>query len=620
MSLLSSLRDQLFILAGVEHDLEAELVPALFGDGVEKKASLNGFCCHLFSNKQDLKERLDYIRDLFHQTIDHLNKSCILHFNLWQYERENKPFDTIAKTKAEDRILQTCTYLNPFIKQFLRGHDLPYLKFLSEGKDFLFFLIYAKIVQKTKNLEMTTGVSVPFHVLRKLHVGFKLNANENDLIDEWLQALENSKSTRVASFKGDKQNPYVSGRWLHRYFTFLSRVLLWNATNLEIELAKRGCMLFDEPDPYWIKGRKKVRQGHSFCIEGKDYIVDSCIQNADNDPALPMVFSIQDNPRFNLVIDRNESCSNIQVQLHKQMHYGVIMPQVSGRFMAISLVERTYHPLSSIIWQSNDDNLLDSDVIQMHPIIGLLDGLCLQPCTPIGLSPAAFAFNIDDDMRALQLMPKGDFMSFEALEDFVWACSLNADRSINSAVFTYLMTSSQLVHLPHVKLYQDLIKQAYEEQEIEKAISLNGIDKKADILDCRREFFLSIQAFKQEIIQEILTHYQVIDVKKLHERLVSVFQAIHLKRCPGRFFLPGFSQQCKHEVLLDLKPRMALKYLGPIRKALIDQISRCKLGDPAVQSEWKEEKKYHLYGIYNKSERDEIYYQGKIINTGNKTM
>ena len=614
MNILSSLRDQLFIIAGVESNLEAELVPAFFGDGVAKRVSLNGFCYGLFSSGHHLQDRLNSIRDLFKQVVDHLKESCILHFENLKKEIADKPFDLKEKTKAENRILQTCTYLNPFIKQFLKGLDLPYLKFLSEGQDpFLLFLRYAKIVQKTKNIEIITGLPVPFKVLLKVHACLKLNANESDVLKDWLQGLENSKSTLVANFTGDKNNPYTTGRWLHRYFSLLSMILFWNETTLEVELKKRGCKLFDDPDPEWIKIRQETKLGHSYLVEGKKYTIGKCIRNESNDPMLPMAFSILDCPGFELVIDHNESYGKTQQWLHEKTHYGVIMPQTIGRFRAISIVEKTFHPLDSITWSSGDDGLSDMDAIQAHPIVELLAGLSFQPCTPAPLSPALFAFNRNNEMRALQLMPKTGSMSFEALEEFVWACSLNPDRSINSAVFTYLMTASRLIQLPHVKFYQDLIKQALQDQEMEKAVSLDGSIKKSEILAYRKEFFLAIQAYKQEIKKEILSLYEVIDVKKLDERLVSAFQAIHLKSCPGRLFLPGFLKQCKHYVLLDLKPRMHPVRLFPIRRTLINTISQCKLGDWTVQAEWREEKKYHLYGIYNKSEREEIYYAGETV-------
>lgn len=614
MSFLSDLRGQLFILAGVKTSIKAELVPAIMGNGVEKKSSFNGFYYSLISSEPDLVTPLNHIRDLFNQAMDRLQKACVIHFENFQNEKAEKPFDLIQKTKAERQILQICTELNPFIKQFLKSLDLPYLNFLNEGRDlqgFYFYLFYAKLVQKTKNLEITTGLPVPFRVLIRIHAGLKLNAKETDTIDAWLKAVNDSKSLEVATFKGDKKNPYSSVHTLHRYLIRLSIILFWDVAKLEIELHKRGCTIFEEPDPHWIRIRKKTRQGNSFCVEGKDFVIDTCLLNPGNDPMKPMVFSIQNQPEYNLVIHSNEAIGDIQLRREQQDHYGVMMPKRLGKEGAISIVERLYHPLSSIIWESREDDLSDRDVIQAHPIVGLLAGLSLQPCTPFPLAPNLFAFNCEGEMRALEIMPmKMGPMAFESLEDFAWECSLNPDGSVNASVFTYLMHSGKLVDLPHAKSYQELVVLALEDREIDPSVSLDGLFTKPDILAYRREFFLKIQATKETIVHEILSQYQVLDVKKLHESLVSAFQAIHIRDCPGRLLVPSFFEQCKLYVLRDLKPRMNPASLSPIRKALVDKIAFSDLGNSAVQLMWQEEKKYHMYGIYSIEQQKEIYYHG----------
>lgn len=612
MSFLSDLRDQLFILAGVKTSFDAELVPACIGRGVASRVSFNGICYSLFSSQQLLQDRLDQIRVLFEQATTRLTQAYDLYIQNFHKENSGKPFDNDQKTKGERRILQIFTYLNPFIKPLLDELDLPYVNFLRENhkKESFYIFFYAKIVQKTKNLELTTGVLVPFQSLLRLHANLELNAEQTDRLDAWLKALNDSKSLKVATFRGDKKNPYVAVRALHRYLLSLTLVLYWDPIKLEMALIKKGCTLFDDPDPKWIKARKNVKNGDSICIEGKDYTIDTCVFNPGNDRSLPMVFSIQNQESVNLVIYPNEAYGSIRLRREKQDHYGVETARQLGRQDAISIVERLYHPLNSISWESSDECLSDSDAIRAHPIVGLLEGLSLQPYTPSPLAPDLFAFTLDNEMRALQVMSiKEGPMSFESIEDFTFACSLNSDGSINSSVFTYLMHAGKLVDLPHAKAYQDLMLMSLEEREMDYSVSLDGIFP--DLLDYRKEFFLKVQAYKKTIIDEILTLYQVLDVKKLHERLVSAFQVVHTRDSPGRLFLPSFQERCKRHLLLDLKPGMKPLLLSPIRKDLIGRISRSNLGERAVALSWQEEKKYYLLGIYNKEQQREIYYQGE---------
>lgn len=388
-------------------------------------------------------------------------------------------------------------------------------------------------------------------------------------------------------------------------------ILFWDHAKLEIGLIKRGCTLFDEPDPYWIGIRKKTRQGNSFFVDGKIFVIDTCTENPGNDPTKPMVFSIQNQPDINLVIHPNEAHSDIQLRLEEQDHYGVMTAKRSGKLGAISIVERLFHPLNSIIWESSEDNLTDRDVIKAHPIVGLLIGLSLQPCTPFPLAPHFFAFNSEGDMRALQIMrAKIGAMSFEALENFAWECSLNSDGSVNASVFTHLMHSGKLVNLAHAKSYQELMLFSLEGREMDHSVSLGGVLIKPEILDYRKEFFLKVQATKEGIKQEILSLYQILDVKKLHESLVSAFQAIHIRDCPGRLLLPCFFERCKLHVLKGLKLRMNPTDLSPIRKALVEKISCCDLGNSASQLMWQGEEIYQLNGIYNVEQQKEIYYHG----------
>lgn len=617
MSFLSSLRDQLFVMASVEHDLEEELVPGLVGSGIEKKGTLNGVCYFLFSNEQALKvkllDNLNQIRDLFFQARDRLQAACTIHFESLQKEIANEPFDFVQKTKSEGRILHVCTYLNPFIKQFLKELDLPYLRFLREGLDlncWLSYLTYAKLVQKAKNLELTTGLPVPFKVLSTLLSGDKLNAKESDVIDAWLTALEDSKSVKVATFKGNKKNPYVCVHSLHHFLKDLAFTLAWDCAELEMKLADRGCRIFFEPDPQWIKIRKKLKQGDSLFIQGQEYIIDECTRNAGNNPEEHMMFSLQNDPWHFIMIHNNEAFGDIQLKLDEKYHFGIVRCERKAKQGAISVFENTTHHLSSIIWESGEGFLSDNDVIQAHPIVELLAGLSLQPCTPYPLSPHHFAFNKDNEMRSLDLTRMGP-MSFETLENFAWECSLNQDGSVNSSVFTYLMQAGKLVNLPLAKSYQELLVKALDGEEIDEAVSFNGLFTKSTILDYRKDFFLSVQEIKKQITKEIKSLYQVVDVKKLHEELVSAFQFVHLRDCPGRILLPNFSDQCKHHVLLNLKLRMRAILLAPIREALINKIAGSDLGNCEIQAEWAAENKYYLYGIYNKNQQDEIYYQGE---------
>lgn len=142
MSFLSELRNQLFIMAGVKTCLEDELVPALIGNGIEKRSTFNGFCYSLLSRENDLSDRLFQIRDLFNQAMDRLQNACLIHHENLQKENGGKPFDNNQREKAERRILQICTYLNPFIKQFIKDLDLPYIKFLSVNRDKKFFFYF----------------------------------------------------------------------------------------------------------------------------------------------------------------------------------------------------------------------------------------------------------------------------------------------------------------------------------------------------------------------------------------------------------------------------------------------------------------------------------------------
>lgn len=574
---LPALRGHLNEMAQVRNDLNTELLPTIIGKSVVMRGGVSSFCSLFKTDKSlqsELSDTLTEIKQLFLDAIAHLDDQLKIFYNNFKNE------------SAELEILEFCMCLNPCIKDFRKFKQLPYLEFISEGLDLsqiLYTFSLAKLVQKAKNIELTTGCEVPILELNKMGLGQPLMTVELSKITAWVQALENSSSVQVATMKGKKDNPFVKVRYMHRFLALLGDVFQFDPVSLEVNLMKEmQSPLFLDSDRDCEKERKYAK---SIFIDNIEYIFDDFLEQD-----YFRIYTLQNDPHHNVIAYNNEAIRGMQLAKEKY-HFGPLMPQEKRNFGVYSLVEKCENPLNAIIWKSEGEALHDYDLIEAHPITGLLRDMCSQPMTPFPIAPHLFAYNQNNEMRALCFMHGKNRKSFERLEIFAWDCSKG-----NPSVFTHLMRAGGITALPQAQDYKSLLIAALDNKEKQSAISKNGYIQITEILAFRDTFYDTIQNAKQELERKIFGIYQI-DTKTQNEQLKQVMCACHEQYGGGHLIFTNFVDLC----LTMLRPRMLPKILFPKRQALIERIAIGeKIGDQV----------FFNCGIVNLEQISEIKFQG----------
>lgn len=512
---------------------------------------------------------------------------------------------------AEREVLEFCIYLNPIIKQFRKGLDLPYIQFLKVGLDNKLLIEdfnIVKLIQKIKNIESTTKKKIPVHELHRLANNEELEMEEKQEIRDWLSALDEARTLLVSDHKEDEENPFVRVRYFHRFLKLLCQEIKGDLVAVEVELQKLGCKTFKEPDPCIIEKREKIVKERTVVLDDKTYILNDILSNQEKDLNEPIEFEISDDPFHKLVIYQNEAIRDITFAFEAKEQYGVIKPQERGKDNAgmIARVERCYDFLNEIIWTSKTDELEKEDDDNAIPIVGLLAGFLAQPCTPRPLSPKNFAFNEEDDLRALITM-KMKRKSFESLVTFAWECA-----AANVPVFKHLLVASGLSSSIYANEYGNLLKNA-----------LAGIAdreiKNSNVAKCRKQFCTTMMEVKESLLKAISARYEIINTRVLEEAIHEAMLAIHKSDGSTHLILDDFESRCNMLILCSLRPPIQIMELYSIREKIIEEIANSD-----VYAFWENEQNYFNYGVFNQLQIEEMFSLGKVtrnlylINNTNK--
>lgn len=610
MSLLQDLRKQMYVAASVRFDLKTELVADFLGEELVPKSSWQGWIVRTLGKDHQIQDELidvlNVCRRRFHEAIHHLQSHNTAYYRQIKNILENQAVDLHQMDKSLDGILQFCMHLNPFIKQFLKDLSLPYIVFFKEGLDrdnFLTQLRLAKLVQKMQNMEIVTSAKIPVPILFQIASGKTIQASEERKITDWLKAIEDSASKKVATFRGDKTNPYVKVHYFHRFLSKLVKEFAalcphksLSCALLELKLKEMGCLIFSQEDPFWIRKRQKMAPGDVVDLVKGSYIIREVLFNPDNKPDLPMVFSLENSPDYVIHIEKNEAERSFARYIEGKEQYGLLLPQdVDGDLTgAIALVENCQDLLSEITWESKG-MLCNEDIVNAQPIIALLTGMQKQPFTPFPLSPDYFAFNGSDELRAVHRMTMG-VKSFEAIEKFAWQCALDEEKELNPLIFSHLMHASGLADSRYVLEYHELLQVVLEGKNKEESISKGGEIEREDILLARKRFYEEAHTMHIALIDEIKKVYQIRDERKFHKVLKEKMLQLHQAYYLGSLFLPDFARRVKNSLLGQLMPRMHMDQLLRLEGSLIDKIARSNSKkDPEIlNSIFQSKGIYHL--------------------------
>lgn len=570
----------------------------------------------VFKNQQQrLNQTIRQTRTNFFKKIEFLeNSEKILNEGI-KSALENKP-ESHSFLKAREEFLLFARFFSPLMKELRKAREEKVIDFLVpnireiEVKASALKKLFHELqfYQKLFNFEEVTKNSLPLNILRKMSFDQQLTVKEEKKIKCWIKALEKSSKEKIFSFGGPMENSLVRVRFMHRMLyqivNFINKYSKIDGKTAEVEilearLVNLGYKIFEETDPRHIAYRNSLKPGDKIQWNGRELILGKILENAQNDPHYPIVFSVEDDPELEIVLYHNEAWSYLQRFQESILHCGVKAREVLGisQFGKVIVQERLYYPLNQIRWTSKGSEIGQKDFVLAEPIVELIRSLISRPFTPQPLLPEYFAFNYKGEMRAQDCFVPG-FKNYTALENFAYEIAHGKERVFNAAVFSHLITASDLGETKEAKAYLELLEAALAGKNAEKSVSLNGTIADEKLLRRRGEFFDAIQSIYESCVEDISEKYQVSSDEQLRKIIAEELISYYKKRCPGSIIIPKLPEKVKLYTLMKLKLKLKEEPFNQVSKSIIQKVQQGE--------RWLGDRKFFLAGIFNPSQIEQI--------------
>lgn len=570
----------------------------------------------IFKNRQrSLQIAIESSKAQFFKEVQHLeNYEKSLNLGL-KSALEGKPEGKLF-LRAKEELQLFSRFFSPLMKEFRKAREERILDLLVpdskvlEAKATSFKTLFHNLhfYQKLFDFEEVTKTPLPLSILRKMSFDQQLSVEEENRIKKWISKIENSAKQKVASFQGPLDNSLVRVRYVHRMFYHLVDFINKNSKTLEkraevevleARLVNLGYKIFEECDPKHIAYRNTLKQGDKIQWGARELIIGQILVNPERDPHYPIIFSVENDPRLEIIIYHNEAWSYLQRFQESILHCGIKPKEDLGisEFGRVIVSERLYYFLNQIRWTSMGSEIGQKDFVLAQPIVELLRGLITRPFTPQPLLPEYFAFNYNNEMRARECLVPG-IKSYTALENFAYECAMGRDRKFNAAVFSHLITASGLGETKEAKAYLTLLEDALAGKDPEKSISLNSTLADEALLKRRGEFFYAIQNIYEECVESILEKYQISSEAALRKAVSEELILYYTKRCPGSVIIPKFSEKVVQYTLMKLQPQLREEYFEEVANSINQKIQ--------AGEKWLGDKKFFQAGIFNPKQIDQI--------------
>lgn len=302
---------------------------------------------------------------------------------------------------------------------------------------------------KIIDLEGLSQEPLPLEIFKKIIRKKNLNILDDKRLESWIKKINRCPASVNLVHEAMQA---IAARYIKPARD--GNASLADPSALEVYLEDKGCTIFKQHDPQHIAWRHKLTKDASLSCQGQELVLDAQIQPAKSHVDNTLVFSIQNQPQYVVLIAQNRAALGMKRCRQKLGNgFGVELVHMldianEGRW---SLAERL-KPVNSRKWMIQPGGgFSKEDEAAINELAMLLGWLVKQNCTPLDFAPESIMFDKDSHLKALRPLSRKAF-DFNALEDFAVQCAAG-----NLAVFQLLMAKSGLVNHPIAHFYNELV-------------------------------------------------------------------------------------------------------------------------------------------------------------------
>ncbi len=312
--------------------------------------------------------------------------------------------------------------------------------------------------------------SLPAQELRLLMMaaeerGRELNAEEEAAIDRWIRRVAENP-TLVTPFLLNKA--LVALIRLH-FPAESDEKRLVRLYDLELQLTRKGCTLFETTDPIfakWIE-TKTPKETIGF-TNGQPLKLGDRLQNRFLDSQGLMLFRIVmesgedvEASRGMMLFGRSISHLNTWKLACRQESW--LVPPISiayhdpeGKYI---IVERLTDCLADVQWKTQGGSVVEADKPRLSQISALIRRMVVENTTPRNLSPGYLFYNSDSILRSIVPISRADGFDYNAIVDFVFTVSQG-----KLILFREILRRSRLAEHPIGQFYLRIAREHLREQ------------------------------------------------------------------------------------------------------------------------------------------------------------
>lgn len=301
----------------------------------------------------------------------------------------------------------------------------------------------------------------PFKILLKLSTAEELLPEDDELLDRWLLAIK--ERVHILPVDVLHQAIFAAVHIFSKNEQLDHTQRLDLTSKIEWELFKKGCTLFDTPDPYhttWVKS-----------------LIPTTVCDFENKAIIGKRIAFPALRKLGLYCFENQASSDEILLFGKNAaHLGiwkVYADEISWAIPCVKIIEidklglfvrieKIKQPLSEITWKTRHAGVKKEDILILDEISRLIAWLSCQRITPCDLKIEEVFFTNDDRLKVFAPLnqKKVSLFDFNALEQFALLVAKANRHSPNLHIFRYIMQQSKLIEHPVAKFYRYVVEQS----------------------------------------------------------------------------------------------------------------------------------------------------------------